>query len=109
MNPVFLGEPTSCYKILGDDYCLLRSNALAVSGNEELHQYFGNIITSFIEKNQKHIVNNDTSEDYLNRTQMRENGVWGTVIELYFAAKFLNCSIFVYSSDGVMLLYLMME
>ena len=106
---MFLGEPTSCYKIIGDGNSLFRSIALAVSGNEELHRYFRNIITSFIEKNQKHLVNNETSEDYLNRTQMRENGVWGTDIELYFAAKFLNCSIFVYSSDGVMLLYLLME
>ena len=106
---MFLGEPTSCYKIIGDGNYLLRSIALAVSGNEELHQYFRNIITSFIEKNKKHIVNNETSEDYLNRTQMGENGVWGTDIVLYFAAKFLNCSIFVYSSDVVMLLYLMME
>ena len=106
---MFLGEPTSCYKIIGDGNCLFRSIALAVSGNEELHRYFRNIITSFIEKNQKHLVNNETSEDYLNRTQMRENGVSGTYIELYFAAKVLNCSIFVYSSDGVMFLYLMME
>ena len=93
---MILGEPTSCYKI-------------SVSGNEELHRYFRNIITSFIEKSQKHLVNNETSEDYLNRTQMRKNGVWGTDIELYFAAKFLICSIFVYCSDGVMLLYLLME
>ena len=96
---MFLGEPTSCYKIIGDGNSLFRSVALAVSGNE-LHRYFRNIITSFIEKNQKHLVNNETSEDYLNRTQMRENGVWGTDIELYFAAKFLNCSIFVYSKHG---------
>ena len=106
---MFLGEPNSCYKIIGDGNCLFRSIALAVSGNEELHRYFRNIITSFIEKNPKHLVNNETSEDYLNRTQMRENGVLGTDIELYFAAKFLNCSIFVYSSDGVMLLYLLIE
>ena len=86
-DPYVLGEPTSCYKIIGDGNCLFRRIALAVSGNEEFHQYFRNIIKSFIEKNQKHLVNNETFEDYLNRTKMRENGVWGTDIELYFAAE----------------------
>ena len=55
----YLGEPTSCYKIIGDGNCLFRRIALAVSGNEEIHRYFRNIIPSFIVKNQKHIVNND--------------------------------------------------
>ena len=56
---MFLGDPTSCYKIIGDGNCLFRRIALAVSGNEEIHRYFRNMVTSFIVKNQKHIVNND--------------------------------------------------
>lgn len=31
---------------------------------------------------------------------MLENGVWGNKIELYFASKFFNLSIFVYSKHG---------
>lgn len=95
-----LGVPSTCFKIRGDGNCLFRSIAFAVSGNEELHLYIRNIITSFIAKSRNPIVYNETPEDYLKRTKMRENGVWGTDIEIYFAAKVFNCSIFVYSKHG---------
>lgn len=86
-----LGVPSTCFKIRGDGNCLFRSIAFAVSGNEELHLYIRNIITSFIAKSRNPIVYNETPEDYLKRTKMRENGVWGTDIEIYFAAKVFNC------------------
>lgn len=95
-----LGDPSTCFKIRGDGNCLFRSIAFAVSGNEELQLYFRNIITSCIAKSRNPTVNNEIPEDYLKRKKMRENGVWGTDIELYFAAKVFNCSIFVYSKYG---------
>ncbi|XP_061165629.1 uncharacterized protein LOC133198499 [Saccostrea echinata] len=96
----YLGEPSTCFKIKGDGNCLFRSLALSVSGNEDLHMYFRNIITSFIANSKDPIVRDETPDDYLKRTRMRENRVWGTDIELYFAAKCLNCTIFVYSKHG---------
>lgn len=95
-----LGEPSTCFNVKGDGNCLFRSLAFAVSGNEELHMYFRIMITSFIAKSKNPIVHGETPDDYLNRTRMKENGVWGTDIELYFAAKFFNCSIFVFSKYG---------
>ncbi|XP_062576087.1 uncharacterized protein LOC134237971 [Saccostrea cucullata] len=96
----YLGEPSTCIRIKGDGNCLFRSLAFSVSGNEELHMYFRTLLTSFISRSKDPIVRDETPDCYLKRTRMRENHVWGTDIELYFAAMFLNCSIFVFSKHG---------
>lgn len=96
----YLGVLFICFKIRGDGNCLFRSIVFVVSGNEEFYLYIRNIIIFFIVKSRNLIVYNEILEDYFKRIKMRENGVWGIDIEIYFVVKVFNCLIFVYLKYG---------
>ncbi|XP_062600038.1 uncharacterized protein LOC134261634 [Saccostrea cucullata] len=95
-----LGKPLDCLKIIGDGNCLFRCFACAICGDQETHSYFRQIITSFISERKEAIYNNEYPREYLERSRMRERGVWGTEIELHYSALCFNITIYVYTKYG---------
>ncbi|XP_061190221.1 uncharacterized protein LOC133198091 [Saccostrea echinata] len=95
-----LGEPLDCLKIIGDGNCLFRCLACVICGDEEKHHYFRQIITSFISERKEAVYNNEYPKEYLERSRMRERGIWGTEIELHYSALYFNITIYVYTKYG---------
>lgn len=95
-----LHSPSSYRNIKGDGNCLFRALAFAVCGNEENHGLIRQLIVSHLAETAPWILNNETPDQYLERTKMCENGTWGTEVELYTASSLFQCRIFVYSRHG---------
>lgn len=95
-----LHSPSSYRNIKGDGNCLFRALAFAVCGNEENHGLIRQLIVSHLAETAPWILNNETPDQYLERTKMCENGTWGTEVELYTASSLFQCRIVVYSRHG---------
>ena len=68
------------------------------------------MITSFIEVNQSLMAKyTDDVKSYLDTSNMREDGVWGTDIEISAASELLKTTIYVLSPYGPSLRWLLFE
>ena len=100
--PKPLGKPTKLCKIQGDGNCLFRSLSYLVTGRQVYHK----IIRSKIVEHMRNIENslhphiNSSLEEYLVRTGMNSQSVWGTDIEILTACSLLETDIYVYSWVG---------
>ena len=99
-----LGNPSEIYNIKGDGNCFFRAVAYAVSGDEENHEVFRSMITSFIRNedsvNLKGIIQNKTPDQYVTESDMESNGVWASEVEIFVAAALINATVNVYSKFG---------
>lgn len=96
----FLGPPVSIHRITGDGNCLFRSFAYVISGNEDNHDIFRTLIVSHLSETGGWVLSDETTAQYLQRTQMFEDKVWGTEVEIYTASALFGCRVYVYSKYG---------
>ena len=95
-----LGPPLEKRSILGDGNCLFRALSYIVTGRQIYH----NILRSKVIEQMTTIeVNllphmNCSSENYLQKSQLRNPGTWGTDIEIFAAASLLSTDLFVYTN-----------
>lgn len=97
-----LGPPLKKYSIIGDGNCLFRALSYVITGRQMYH----NIIRSKVIEHMKAIEHylrphlNCSLDDYLENSQMRIPGTWGTDIEIFAAASFLSTDIYVYTNTN---------
>ena len=97
-----LGTPSRLIEILGDGNCLFRALSYAVTGRQVYHSQMRAQIINHM-KDIKHFLlphMNTSLDNYLANSQMANNGVWGTDIEILSAASLLSTDIFVYTQFG---------
>ena len=100
--PKPLGKPTQLYKIEADGNCLFRSLSYLVTGQQVYHSLFRHKIIEHMRniENSLHPHINSSLEEYLVRTGMKNQSVWGTDIEILTACSLLETDIYVYSWVG---------
>ena len=98
-----LAEPLAVQQIVGDGNCLFRAISYVVTLSEEHHQFFRaaacNVLKdkryrAFFES--RHISNNLTASNYIKQCKMDKVGTWGTDVEIFSLATFLNTRIAVH-------------
>lgn len=97
----YLGTPKSVDTILGDGNCLFRAISKEITLSEEHHALIRKytvdfIITSPYSPVFSALINGDTSK-YVSDSQMDENGIWGTEVEVMALATMLHTPIVIYT------------
>ena len=92
--PIFTphANPTRVKLIEGDGNCLFRALGYVVSGSEDCHMQIRDSICNLIEEK--------GDVDYLKRTKMRQDKVWGTTGEIFAASELFQIPIFTYHKVG---------
>ena len=97
-----LSDPVRTHNIIGDGNCLFMSLSYVVTGRQT---YLNNVRLKMLAHMikienalQPHI--KTSVSDYLARSQMRNDRVWSTDIEILTATSLLNTDIYVYSKFG---------
>ena len=97
-----LSNPTKIVPIIGDGNCLFRSFSYVITGRQTYHNLLRQKIVDHMQtiENvlQPHI--KSSVVDYLARSQMRSNGIWGTDVDILTATCLLNTDIYVYAKYG---------
>ena len=97
-----LEQPSKLYSINGDGNCLFRSFSYIVTGG----QMYYNIIRHKILQHMADIENllvphmNMSLSSYVEHSNMINNGVWGSDIEIFAASSMLSTDIYVYTKTG---------
>ena len=101
--------PSRTYCILGDGNCLFSSLAYSVTGCSDnchiIRKCIVDGMSSSLKEKCGKFINNKypntyrSALDYLNKTSMRCNGVWGGDLELFTAGLLFNTDIWVYSKE----------
>jgi hypothetical protein len=90
--------------IKGDGNCLFRSLSFVICGDQDFHGNIRSGIVDFMRRSDevlKHSRSGEcTIEQYLIDTQMDNDGVWGTEVEIFAAATMLRTPIYVFSLYG---------
>ena len=90
------------YQVTGDGNCLFRSFSYTITGRQAYYKNIRQKIVAHMLKIesalQPHI--KSSAYDYLARSGMRNDRVWGTDIEILSASSLLNTDIYVYSKFG---------
>ena len=100
--PQQLAKPSKLYKTKGDGNCLFRAISYSISGR----QLFHNIVRNKIVEHMITIENalrphiNCSLDNYIARSGMKEQNVWGTDIEILTASSLLQTDIYVYTKVG---------
>lgn len=102
MIPQNLGEPSKCHQIRGDGNCMFRALSYAVTGRQIYHSIVRAKILSHMKEMEELFCSHMDSSfvEYLARTKMNKNGVWGTDVEILSAASLLRTDIYVYTKLG---------
>ena len=102
-----LGQPTKIKGIIGDGNCFFRAVAFALTGCQEYHFQYRQLLTSYmIDKSEvlSTLLQNRNQgvdiKDYLKRSGMCRNAVWASEVEIFASAHYLKTDIFVYSLVG---------
>ena len=100
--PQQLGKPSKLYKTKGDGNCLFRAISFSISGRQVYHQIVRNKIVEHMiaieSALRPHM--NSSLDNYLARSGMKNQNVWGTDIEILTASSLLQTDIFVYTKIG---------
>ena len=96
--------PAKCHKVDGDGNCLFRSLSFWVTGSVRFHPMLRRAIVSEIQR-YSHLYTSYTPEEapgieYLRKSRMAYNGVWGTDVETTAAATMLRIAVAVYAPFG---------
>lgn len=110
-NHVYMTDPIPCdipvniKHIRGDGNCLFRSLSYMITGSEEFHFTLRTLTVNHMDSIdtllQQHLPRKTSSVvDYVQSSGMRQEGTWGTDVEIYTAAHMLQTNIYVYSAYG---------
>ena len=94
-----LPEPKRSYCTKGDGNCYFRAISYVLSGTEDNYALMRKHVVTHMRSVKKEIeglLNQDVGE-YLNQSQMQENGTWATETEILATANLLNCDIHIYT------------
>lgn len=85
-----LSAPIKLFNIKGDGNCLFRSFSYVITGRQNYHSLIGKRILLHMKTIEHALLPhiNSSVDEYLLRTQMKNDGVWGTDIEILTAALF---------------------
>lgn len=93
--------PSRFRRVKGDGACFFRSLSFIITGTEDHHQAIRNAICDNIEGlSAGDMVTNEGGVDYVRRTNMRHQGTWATLDEIFAAARVLNAPVFVWATFG---------
>ncbi|XP_023932797.1 uncharacterized protein LOC112042458 [Lingula anatina] len=109
-NNILLTNPRQLKKVIGDGNCFFRSLSFAITGSDMLYDNDHIILRNNIVSHMKQLEyafassmlgdNDSTSANYIRRTGMDSENVWGTETEILAAAHLLQTDIYVYSKPG---------
>lgn len=90
-----LEKPSKLYQIVGDGNCLFCALAYAITGTQNYHSLVRERIVLHIKDNEHALLArmNGSLNKYLARTEMRNQHVWGTDIEIKAASSLLATDI----------------
>ena len=97
-----LDKPSKLYRIVGDGNCLFRALSYAITGRQNYHCLVREKIVQHMRHNEHALLAhmNGSVNDYLARTGMRNQHVWGTDVEIIAASSLLETDIYVYTKVG---------
>ena len=97
-----LGAPFKLFNIKGDGNCLFRSFSYIITGRQNYHSLIRKRIIDHMKTIEHAILPHSGSsvDSYLLRTQMRNDGVWGSDIEILTAASLFCTDIYVFTKFG---------
>ena len=97
-----LEKPSKLYRILGDGNCLFRALSYAITGRQNYHSLVREKIVQHIRHKEHALLAhmNGSVNEYLARTGMTNQHVWGTDIEIIAASSLLETDIYVYTKIG---------
>ena len=97
-----LEKPSKLYREVSDGNCLFLALSYAITGRQNYHT----LVREKIEQRTRHnghavlIHTNGSVNEYLVRTGMRSQHVWGTDVEINAASSLLETDIYVYTKVG---------
>ena len=94
-----LGTPSKLFHIKGDGNFLFRSFSYVITGRQNYHSLIRQRIILHMKTIEHALLPHIGSsvDDYLLRTQMKNDGVWGTDIEILTAASLFCTDIYVFT------------
>ena len=99
-------QPATVKQIIGDGNCFFRSLSYIISGTEDNHLQVRDCIVFHMYTLQDRITSVmpvvTTVDQYLQRSNMRQPGVWATQVELFTAAHLLKTNIYLYTRQGAL-------
>ena len=95
-----LEPPLEKHSIQGDGNCLFRALSYIVTGRQTDHHILRSKVIEHIKTIEVYLLPHMkcSLENYLQKSQMRSSGTWGTDIEIFVAASLLSTDIFVYTN-----------
>ena len=103
---VRLKPPTFFRRIAGDGNCLFRSLSYAVTGSESQHSEIRRLIVNHYTAEincwrlvRVFMLEDDSIEEYLQRTNMAQDGVWGSTTEMLVFAHLAGVNIASYNAN----------
>ena len=100
--------PQNIFRIPGDGNCLFSSFSFICTGSISYNREFRSFICDYIQENGnllEFVLEGETGKDYINRTNMRTSGTWGTHVEIFAFSQICKHDIIVYSAFGHYLRY----
>ena len=97
-----LGDPIKIFSINGDGNCLFRSFSYAITGRQNYHRLIRKKIVDYMKTIEHALLPHigTSVQEYLTRSKMNCDGVWGTDIEILTAASLFCIDIYVYTKLG---------
>lgn len=92
-------KPTETVPIRGDGNCFFRSLSYWITGAQNSHKMVRQILVRYMNEN-KDAIAGTADENYLSRNHMSKDGEYGTDVEIFASASFLNTSIYVFAPWG---------
>ena len=95
-----LGPPLEKHSIQRDGNCLFRALSYIVTGRQTDHHILRSKVIEHMKTIEVYLLPHMkcSLENYLQKSQMRSSGTWGTDIEIFAAASLLSTDIFVYTN-----------
>ena len=98
-----LRRPGRTRNIRGDGNCLFRCFSYIITGSEEHYHHIRSAIVAHL-ANIEHVLVNESAnihnvDDYLRRTRMNRDRVWGTEYEVWALAHMLNTPVYSYKAN----------
>ena len=100
--------PQNIFRIPGDGNCLFSSFSYVCTGCISYNREFRSFICDYIQENGNlldFVLEGETGTEYINRTNMRTSGTWGTHVEIFAFSQICKHDIVVYSRFGHYLRY----
>ena len=102
MLPKPLGSPSKLYHTRGDGNCLFRCLSYVLTGRQVYHTTLRTKILSHMRdiENELRPHMNCSLDEYLTRSSMENDTVWGTDVEIFAASSLLKTDIYVHTKVG---------